>query len=119
MITNFESVTEELTDLELLVLPSVISAFGKYTKENPIKAPEIIKRMNENFKSKGGKLRMSEPRLRKMCNYIRSNGLLPLISTSNGYYVSTSKKEIENQIKSLNQRASSILRSAEGLKKFI
>jgi hypothetical protein len=44
---------------------------------------------------------------------------LPLIATSQGYYVSYDKQEINAQIQSLVERANSILKSAEGLKKFI
>ena len=52
-------------------------------------------------------------------NHIRTNGLLPLMASSKGYYVSFDKKDIESQIKSLKQRANSINGCAEGLKKFI
>jgi len=65
------------------------------------------------------KNKFSEPRLRKCSNYIRTNGILPLIATSQGYYVSYDKQEINSQIQSLVERANSILKSAEGLKKFI
>jgi hypothetical protein len=42
-----------------------------------------------------------------------------LIATSQGYYVSYDAQEINAQIQSLVERANSILKSADGLKKFI
>ena len=44
---------------------------------------------------------------------------MPLIATSNGYYISEDKKVIESQVTSLIQRANSILKTAQGLSKFI
>lgn len=113
MITNFEEVTCELSEYELRLVPVLIRGFETKTKANPIKAPEIIKSM------KGFGYKISEPRLRKICNHIRSNGLLPLIATSNGYYVSYDRDEIAAQIRSLRERADSINNCANGLTTFI
>jgi hypothetical protein len=41
--------------------------------------------------------------------------MLPLIATSDGYYVSYDKIEIEKQIQSLKERAESINRCANGM----
>jgi hypothetical protein len=112
MITNFEKITHELTDDELSIVPYFVKSFQKYTKENPIKAVDIVSRWNQSQQP----IRLSQPRLRKICNHIRSNSLLPLIATSSGYYVSNDKTEIDKQIKSLIERANSILKCAEGLK---
>jgi hypothetical protein len=116
-VTNFEKITVELNEKELAIIPSIIQAFGKYTKENPIKAPQIVSRYNASV-VKGG-IKLSEPRLRKIVNHIRSFGLLPLIATSNGYYVSYDKEEIQNQITSLHERANSIMNCAVGLEEFL
>ena len=35
MITNFEKITYELTDVELKMLPLIIQGFKRYTKEYP------------------------------------------------------------------------------------
>lgn len=109
MITNFEEITQELTDEELALVPTFIKSFSKYTKQNPIKAADIVSKWNQS----GDKVKMSQPRLRKICNHIRSNSLLPLIATSSGYYVSNDQAEIERQIKSLTERANSILKCAK------
>jgi hypothetical protein len=119
MITNFESITEELNEEELKLIPILVKGFKSHGKNDPIKAPEIIKAINEKRQSLGLKNKFSEPRLRKCSNYIRSNGILPLIATSNGYYTSYDRDEIMAQIQSLNERANSILKSAEGLKQFL
>ena len=113
MLTNFESLTSELNEIEMVMVPICIRCFGKYTKSNPIKAPEIVSRM----KQAGYKL--TEPRLRKIVNHIRSNSLQPLIATSDGYFVSEDPAEIKKQILSLYERAASIRRCADGLSAFL
>jgi hypothetical protein len=118
-ITNFENYTHELTDAELEILPIIIHGFRAYKKTNPIKAQLIVTRMNEFLANKGYKIRLTQPRLRKLVNYIRSNSLLPLIATSQGYFTTDCKQTIQEQIKSLQERANSIDRCAVGLGKFI
>ena len=119
MITNFEEHTSELTSEEMEILPIVVHGFRNYKKENPIKAELIVTRMNEFLAVRGFKTRMSQPRLRKMVNYIRTNGIIPLIATSHGYFTSDCRETIQEQIKSLQERANSIERCAQGLKKFL
>jgi hypothetical protein len=121
MVTNFEDVTKELSDEECKYISILITGFQKRTKDNPIKAPDIIKNINTFVAAQRPdiKKKLSEPRLRKLCNYIRTQGLIPLIATSNGYYVSYDKEEIQNQIQSLNDRANAIIKSSLGLVKFL
>jgi hypothetical protein len=118
MLTNFEQHTEELDAHDLAIIPIVIKSFSKYTKDNPIKAPEIVTSFNLNREKIGYPKKMTEPKLRKICNHIRSNGLLPLIATSQGYYVSFDQREVNEMIRSLRERANAINRSADGLVKF-
>ena len=119
MITNFDGFIDELNEEEKKLIPILVQGFKNHSKENPIKASEIITAINSKADIFRLKNKFSEPRLRKICNHIRTNGLLPLIATSVGYYVSYDKEEIANQIKSLLERANSIKNSANGLKKFI
>ena len=120
MITNFEEETLELSEYEKeTIVPWLIKGFSKRTKDNPIKARDIVLSCNKVLESTGSSYRITQPRLRKISNYIRTNGLLPLIATSKGYYSSTDKQEIRDQIESLTQRANSIQRSADGLLKFL
>lgn len=113
MITNFEDITHELNEYEMSLVAIVVLGFGKYTIDNPIKSADAVKSMN----AKGYK--MTGARLRKICNYIRCNSLLPLIGTSSGYYVSDDVEVIQKQILSLRERARSINNCADGLQKLI
>ena len=87
MITNFEEFTSELTEDELKLINPLISGLKSKTKENPIKADAIVIGMN-NFAKEKGLPKITDARLRKIVNYIRSNGVLPKITTSKRYYVS-------------------------------
>lgn len=115
MLTNFEEITSGLTDDELELVPGIVEGFKRYTRENPIKSDEIVKRFN----SKPHKVKLTGARLRKICNHIRTGGLLPLIATSDGYYVSYDRNEVLKQIQSLEQRAHSIHKCADGMRIFI
>jgi hypothetical protein len=119
VITNFEDITYELTKEEMALIPPLVKGFSTHTVDNPIKAPEIVAAMRRHLKSKGSRTTFSEARLRKCCNYIRGQGLLPLIATSKGYFVSRDRVVIESQIRSLVERADAIAHSAHGLNKFI
>jgi hypothetical protein len=121
MVTNFEEITKELTEEEMKYVYILVTGFQKRTKDNPIKAPDLIKSVNA-FVEKNRpdiKQKLSEPRLRKLCNFIRSNSLIPLIATSNGYYVSYDKDEIHKQMQSLLDRGNAIIKSSLGLVKFL
>lgn len=117
MVTNFENITHALTAEEEKLIPLLMNGLCTKTKDNPIKGPEIISKMNAYAEGKGLPA-LTEPRLRKCINHIRSNSLLPIIATSKGYYVSDDPAEIRDQVNSLRERAESILRSAAGLEKF-
>ena len=119
MLTNFEEITRDLTSDEHSLIPILIEGFKSHTQKNPIKAPQIVQMMNDYLKLKGTKLKLSEPRLRKCVNYIRTNTILPLIATSKGYYVSYDKVEIELQVKSLRERSDAIDSCARGMAKFL
>ena len=119
MITNFEELTKELTEDEKKLVPVLIKGFHKKSKDNPIKAPEIVAAINQRKLQIGLKANFSEVRLRKIVNFIRAEGILPLIATLNGYYCTNDKEEIKSQIESLTQRAEAILVSANGLKKYL
>ncbi len=118
MIQNFEEFTFELTKDEKTLLPILMKGLENKTKDNPMKATEIITKMNVYCKEK--KLpKMHDVRLRKMVNHIRSNGLMPVLASSSGYYVSYDKEDIKEQLVSLEQRAFSILNCVKGLEKFL
>jgi hypothetical protein len=118
MITNFEQLTAELSEDELLIIPVLITGFKNHTKKNPIKSDAIVKEMNKYLVQNNFKIKMTGVRLRKCCNYIRTNSIIPLIATSDGYYTSYEENDIELEINSLVERANSIMRSAAGLTYF-
>lgn len=112
MITNFEEITKELTPAEKKLVPVLIRGF-KHHVDDPIKAPDIVYKLtNRGYE-------ISEPRLRKLCNLIRAYGILPLIATSKGYYISYDSWEIRKQITSLKERAEGIMAAAQGLEKYL
>jgi len=117
-ITNFERITYELTDDELKHVNGLVLALKLRTKESAIKAPEIVKSMNI-FAERHNLCKMTDARLRKLINYIRSNSILPVIATSQGYYCSYDDKELSDQIKSLTERANSIMDCVYGLNKIL
>lgn len=118
MIKNFEDITCELTPDENRLIGVIILGLKRKSKANPIKGAEIVAAINGQ-KEKYGIKQFSEPRLRKIVNFIRSEGILPIMGTSNGYYVSYDPDELNGQIESLTQRADAIMSSANGLKKWI
>lgn len=113
MITNFENITSHLSDEEKELIPIIIQGLSGKTKDTAIKGAEICKRLN------GRGYKITEARLRKITNFIRSESILPIIATSKGYYCSYDKEEIKKQIQSLTERADAIIVSANGLKNFI
>lgn len=115
MITNFEHITRELSADEKKLLPIIIKGLLKKKVINPVKAPEIVSGINTRF----GRKVISQARLRKLINLIRSKGIIPVIATSRGYYVSYDKEVIKSQVRSLNERAEAIVSAADGLKKFL
>jgi len=118
MITNFEEITKVMTEDEKKLVPIIIKGLSTKTKDNPIKGADIVNAINEN-KDKYGIKVFNEPRLRKIINFIRSEGILPVMGTLNGYYCTKDRTELESQIESLTQRAEAIMTSANGLKKFL
>lgn len=106
MITNFSEQTQELNDYELKsLLPIIIQGLKtKIGKDKAVTNKHICKAL-KNFGHK-----LTDSRLRKIIHHIRANDLVPLlIATSKGYYVSNNDEEIQDYIKSLQERANSIL----------
>lgn len=104
-IQGFEEQTHELNEYELtIVVPAMVKSFHNHIgEENSITSSKAIKAMKDkNYKIEG-------PRFRKCVNYIRVNGLVPLLlASSKGYYIATSKSSAERFIESLDQRINAI-----------
>jgi hypothetical protein len=117
MITNFEEETCPLSSEELKQIPLLIEVLKNTKKESPSRSDRVCWLFNNNKDENA--TRITGVRLRKLTNYIRSFGLLPIIATSKGYYCSYDKNEIKLQIQSLNERADAIRNSAKGLERFL
>jgi len=122
MITNFEKETSPLTEEEVKISEILVNNFtqsyknGRFRKDNPVTAKIICDKYN-SIPGIVGKL--TDIRLRKIVNHIRHMGILPILSSSKGYYVSYDPEDIRLQIESLRDRADAILFSAEGLEGFL
>ena len=121
MIINFEEITSTLSEEDLKFVWIISHSLSARDKSNPIKGPEIVSRVNSYIEAKRAdiKTKLTEPKLRKICNYIRSNGIIPLIATSNGYYTSYDKRDVLLQMKSLQDRADAITNCIKGMERFI
>lgn len=113
MITNFENLTQKLTQYEWVMAKVISSNLAKKTKDNPVKSKDIIIGMTT------AGYRITDIKLRKIINLLRRDGVLPIMGTSKGYYVDYNKDEIKRQIKSSADRASAILEAAKGLEKWL
>lgn len=116
MIKGHENITTELTPEEIWLANEMIQFFKTKTKDNQVKSIQIVTGINKHYQLKK---RFTDVRLRRIVNYYRVNAILPVISSSNGYYVSYNEDDIQDMVLSLNQRANSILDCAKGLQRII
>ena len=114
MITLFENITEQLTDLEKeKLVPLMKSLLLNTDEETRLTAASLC-----GFLKYSG-YQVTPPRIRKMVNYLRvTNKLKPfvLIGASNGYFITGDLKIIDAQIESLTGRAESMLAAVDGIK---
>jgi len=86
----------------------------------PKKAEDLSYLLSWGLQSEFGiHVTITPVKLRKWVSFFRSSGTLPLMATSEGYFITDNKDLIREQIISLEQRASQIKRASEGLKKFL
>jgi len=105
MLNGFQTQTEPLTEYERdTLLPVIVRGLiNKVGEAKAITNAAITRAM----KSAGYQL--TEARLRKIINHIRVNGMVScLIATSKGYYIATSRQEMEDYITSLRGREDAI-----------
>lgn len=119
MVTNFETETAPLSNDELKLMDVVMSGMKHRTAQNPIISREITKAINARLSDYGVKQKMTDARLRKIINHIRSNGMQPIMGTSEGYFVSYDPEEIRRQVQSLRDRVGAIESAARGLESFL
>jgi hypothetical protein len=119
MITNFEEFTANLTEEEIAIVPIVVQVLQSASELNPYKAPLIVAKVQAVLGINQIRIPFNERKLRKCVNYIRVNGIAPLIATKDGYYITYDTEIICKQVESLQQRARSIQMCANGLMKFL
>lgn len=104
MLKNFEKITIELTPIELEYVEFLGQWFMQNKgKENTVKNGDIAKLIKTAFDKK-----IVESRVRKVVQFLRTNGFPGLIATSNGYFYTNDITEIEAWITSLKQREAAI-----------
>ena len=106
MIQGFQEQTEPLTEYEeQTLLPQLVRGLQtKIGKAMSVTNKAIIDGMNRNLG-----LKISDARVRKLINHIRTNDLVPcLIATINGYYIAESEQELKEYEESLLGRESAI-----------
>lgn len=122
MITNFEEITADLNETDLFFQPFVFDFLRDHVgAKKAIKSPNLVESINKIVVSEYGQSvkRLTDVRLRKIVNYLRSHGLSPICATSDGYFITFENKVLLSQVKSMEERANGILIAAKGLKKWI
>ena len=115
MVKNFEEMTFDLTSEEWSKLGEVMDCLIAYLpteKKNLRKQSEIALYLEVNTG-----MEVSDIRVRKYINYFRSTGLLPIIATSKGCFISYEAKHLEGQITSIQNRINGLANALNGLKK--
>lgn len=110
MIKNFEEITANLTPEEESLVPIIVKRFkDRPGKQNIVTNPKMIAGIKTNFG-----IELTEPRIRKIIQFIRLNNILPgLVGTSKGYFYAEKESDIELWIESMKQRENSIRASRE------
>lgn len=114
MVETFERYTAELTAWERdKILPQV-----RYMLKERIGKPNAITNKQIVALLQARNLDASEPRVRKIVHELRMDGSLPwLIASGAGYYVAQTIGEMETYVRSLENRANSILAVRDAIRK--
>ena len=111
MVTNFTEHTKPLTEIQLKNVETLLYCLQNTSKNRQIPSYVLVELINSKLESN----LVTNRTIRKLVNYIRCSGIAAVIGTSLGYYISTDAKEISEQIKSLTERANSLLDCTYGL----
>lgn len=116
MINGFPEETKELTHEEFKISGYVVKGLRTKTgKKNAITSKKMIAGLKEICD-----IEVDGPRLRKIINYIRTQGIITnLVATSSGYYIEERQEEIDTYVESLYQRAEAIIAVAKSYKSTI
>lgn len=103
MIKGFDNETAPLSEYEEKVLaPAVVTILRGRIGNGAAITNKGISSLLTGYKA-------GDTRIRKVINYIRTNGLVPcLIASSDGYYVAQSEEEVSEYEESLRGREDAI-----------
>lgn len=107
MLSGFEKYTDSLTDYEKeVLLPVFVQGLRtKIGKESAVTNAFMIKALKQQ-----GYKHLSEPRVRKIINYIRCTGLIHnLVASSKGYWVENDLEERRKYVDMVKERAEAML----------
>lgn len=111
MIKGFKEQTEPLTDYEQnTLLPVIMRGLRpRIGKESAVINRYIVSQLNPAYN-------VTEARVRKIINHIRTNDLIPgLIATSEGYFIAETEKELRDYEESLLGRELAIRQVRESI----
>lgn len=114
MLNGFTQQTEPLNEYERdTLLPVIVRGLAnKFGEARAITNTAITKAM------RGAGYQLTEARLRKIINHIRTTGMIRwLIATSKGYYIATSVDEMRQYIESLRGREDAIRAVRESMER--
>lgn len=101
----FEPETSKLSEYEMdELMPVMVKCLqNKVGKENAVSNRFMVEKMQEHGYD------ISEVRVRKIINFVRTNGIIEcLIASNKGYYITKDKNEMKNYCHSLFQRQEAI-----------
>lgn len=107
MLKGWEHQTSPLDDYEKdVLLPLFVNGLKtKIGHEKAVTNPQMIRALKQ-----AGYKKLSEPRVRKIINHIRSNGLIVnLVASSKGYWIENDIEKRREYVETVKQRASSML----------
>lgn len=126
MLVNFEHVTQNINSEDKKIVPYLQKVLETKTIDKPALSGILIAETNMLIRQaivsgtqSADIKKLTDVKLRKLINYMRTHDILPVCSTSKGYFISYDEKVIKKQIVSLSQRANSIVSCAYGLERFI
>jgi hypothetical protein len=105
MITGFEEITKDLSELERNQVAQLVKIlhWKAKGKENVISNDAL------QFDMLGYGHQVSDVRIRKMINFIRTKGLITnLLANSRGYWISSNNDEVLKYYQSLTDRIKAI-----------
>ena len=108
-VVTFEPQTTPLTDEDKAVAMKLLEQIQGLTR--PRNTNELVVYFNLVKK-----ISLTPPKIRAMIHYLRTEHHAPIIGTSKGYHMAKNQAELNDQIKSLEQRARSIQFVADALK---